>query len=142
MTRRTAIVDTNVVVAGLLTGDASSPTARILDGMIAGSFVFVLSPALLAEYRAVLLRGEIRRLHRLHPDEVDEVLAAIVVNAIVRDVEPSGEPAPDPGDQHLWDLLGSVPGGVLVTGDSMLLEGAPDGASVLSPRAWIETLDS
>src|SRR5690606_2425361 len=48
------IVDTNVVVAGLLTGNDASPVARVLDGMLAGSFPFVVSEALLAEYRTVL----------------------------------------------------------------------------------------
>ena len=60
-----AIIDTNVVVAGLLTGNADSPTARILDGMRKGAFPFLLSTALLAGYREVLLRRKIRALHGL-----------------------------------------------------------------------------
>ena len=48
MSRPAVIVDTNVVVAGLLTGDATSPVARILDGMLAATFPFVVSEALLA----------------------------------------------------------------------------------------------
>jgi hypothetical protein len=43
------IVDTNVVVAGLLTANDSSPVASILDGMLAAAFPFVMSEALLAE---------------------------------------------------------------------------------------------
>ena len=33
MNHPAAVIDTNVVVAGLITADAGSPTARILDGM-------------------------------------------------------------------------------------------------------------
>jgi len=42
-----AVIDTHVVVAGLLTRDAGSPTAKILDGMSRGAFPFLLSTALL-----------------------------------------------------------------------------------------------
>ena len=37
MSQPAVIVDTNVVVAGLLTGNETSPVARILDGMLAAS---------------------------------------------------------------------------------------------------------
>ena len=46
---RTFVVDTNVVVAGLITGASDSPVRRVLDGMLAGAFRFLLSPDLLAE---------------------------------------------------------------------------------------------
>lgn len=60
-----AVIDTNVVVTGLITADAGSPTARILDGMRRGGFPSLLSDQLLAEYREVLLRAKIRKLHGL-----------------------------------------------------------------------------
>lgn len=53
---RTVIVDTNVVVAGLITADVGAPAAHILDGMLSGKLAFVVSAALLAEYRDVLNR--------------------------------------------------------------------------------------
>ncbi len=68
------IVDTNMVVAGLLTGNTTSPVARILDGMLAAAFPFVVSEALLAEYRAVLVRPAPRRLHGLTVTEVETLL--------------------------------------------------------------------
>lgn len=63
MIRQAVIVDTNVVVSGLLTGNAASPVARVLDGMLAVAFPFVASEALLAEYRDVLVRPALRKLH-------------------------------------------------------------------------------
>ena len=45
------VVDTNVVVAGLLAASPSSPVVLILDAMLAGTLVYLLSPPLLAEYR-------------------------------------------------------------------------------------------
>jgi len=43
------VVDTNVLVAGLLTTEQASPTARIVDGLLNGRVLFLLSPRLLAE---------------------------------------------------------------------------------------------
>ncbi len=77
------IIDTNVVVAGLLTAHADSPVARILDGMLSAKFAFVVSQALVAEYRAALLRPKLSKLHGLSEDEVDAVLTDMVRHAIV-----------------------------------------------------------
>ncbi len=101
-----ALIDTNVVVAGLLTGSSESPTARILDGMRNGAFPFLLSTELLAEFRKVLLRETIRSLHGLSEQDMDLLLTAIAVNAIVREPE-ARTGAPDAKDDQLWSLLQS-----------------------------------
>lgn len=137
MSRRPAIIDTNVVVAALLTGDPEAPTVRILDGMIRGRFPFVLSVALLAEYRRVLARDRIRARHGLTMVQVDVILTDIAINAIVREAVAAEQTSPDPGDQHLWDLLAAVPDAVLVTGDRRLLQEPPLRASVLLPRSFM-----
>ena len=72
------IIDTNVVVAGLLTGHADSPVARILDGMLSAAFPFVVSEALLAEYRAVLLRSKLCKRHGLSVTEIDIMLVSLM----------------------------------------------------------------
>lgn len=133
---RMVIVDTNVVVAGLLTQEFSSPTARILDGMLQGAFVYVLSQALLTEYREVCLRPKIKALHRLSEEMIDEVLTEITANAVWRD--PSGQSkAPDPDDDHLWSLLDLEKTSVLVTGDKLLLGNSPPDRQVLSPAKFV-----
>lgn len=136
MTTAAFIVDTNVVVAGLLTRDAASPVARVLDRMLAAAFPFVLSEALLAEYRGVLARPPIRARHGLDDDEIDLLLTDLVRHAIVLEPGP-GVAAPEPGDQLLWDLLASRPDLVLVTGDRALLEDAAMGGRVVSPEAFL-----
>jgi putative PIN family toxin of toxin-antitoxin system len=134
-----AVIDTNVVVAGLLTGNASSPTARILDAMRKGAFPFLLSTALLAEYRQVLLRKKIRALHRLSEREIDVLLTVIATHAIVR--EPDARTgAPDAKDNHLWSLVQSEEGSVLVTGDHALAQSPPPKSSVLQPREFAALL--
>jgi uncharacterized protein len=138
VTRRPAVIDTNVVVAGLLTGDATSPVARILDGMLAATFPFVVSEALLAEYRTVLLRPALRRQHGLTENEVDALLTELARHAIV--LPPgAGPPAPDPGDQLLGDLLAARPDLLLVTGDQALQRDRGLRARVVSPRAFVDS---
>jgi predicted nucleic acid-binding protein len=78
-----AVVDTNVVVSGVLARDGDSPTGRILDAMLIGDLHIVLSEELLAEYRAVLLRPAIVDRHGLSEAEVDVVLEGVVVNAVL-----------------------------------------------------------
>ena len=137
--KRLLVIDTNVVVAGLLSRDGDSPVRRLLAGILAGAFPFLLSPDLLAEYRRVLLRPAIRTRHGLTAGEVDNVLTDIAANAQVRDPGDHGVPgAPDRGDDHLWRLLHAAPGATLVTGDRLLVEQPPRFASVVAPRTAID----
>lgn len=116
-----AVIDTNVVVAGLLTAQVESPTARIMDGMLAAVFPYVVSTALLAEYRDVLTRAKLRRLHGLSSAEVETLVVQLAQHAIV--LQPVATmPAPDPGDQHLWELLAVRDDLILITGDKRLLQ--------------------
>ncbi len=135
----TAVVDTNVLVAGILSANEHSPVCQVLDGMLAGRFPFLLSHDLLDEYRRVLLRQKIQDLHGLTPEQIDLLLTQIVANAMIREPRPAPA-APDPGDDHLWQLLRTDAGPVLVTGDQRLLERPPDFASVVSPRAFLDLL--
>lgn len=78
-----AAIDTNVVVAGLLTHPAEVSTARILDGMLPAAFPFAVSTALLAEYRDVPGRAKLRRLHGLSVADVETLVVELVQHAIV-----------------------------------------------------------
>ena len=136
MSRQAVIVDTNVVVAGLLTGNDASPVVRILDGMLAAAFPFVVSEALLAEYRTVLVRPNLRTLHGLAVAEVDAILTDLAQHAIVL-APAAAPPAPDPGDQLLWDLLAAKTTLLLVTGDKLLLKNLGMRGRVISPREFV-----
>jgi len=133
-----AIIDTNVVVAGLLSaGKPLSPVARVPDGMLAAAFPFVLSEALLAEYRQVLLRQRIRALHGLGVREIDDLLTELAALAIVL-APVATSPAPDPGDQLLWELLAARTDLILVTGDERLLRDKSMQTRVMSARTFVE----
>ncbi len=131
------VVDTNVVVAGLITGADRSPVACILDATLSGSLLYLLSPELLAEYRSVLLRPKLGKLHGLAEAEVDRLLVELTANAMWREPKPAS-PAPDRGDGHLWALLGAYAGSILITGDRLLLEDPPTRCSVISPKTCVD----
>ena|ERR1700730_1648111 len=141
MTSGPAVIDTNVVVSGVLTRLPVSPTARIVDGMLAGRFRLLLSIELLAEYREVLLRPKIRRRHRLSEADVDAVLIEIAANGIALELKPSAKKRRERGDEHLWELLATSPSAFLVTGDQRLIEDPVGGIRVMTARAFAETLD-
>jgi len=139
MTPPVFVVDTNVVAAGLITGSSRSPVARILDAMLSGTLIYLLSPALLDEYRAVLLRPKLTKLHGLSEQEVDLLLVELTSNAMWREPE-SATAAPDRGDDHLWALLAAYPGSILITGDRLLLDHPPERSSAIAPRTYIDHL--
>ena len=132
-----SIVDTNVVVSGLLTADTASPVARVLDGMLAAAFPFVLSDALMAEYRSVLRRPSLRKAHGLSFDDLDVILVDLAQHAIVL-APVRAAPAPDPGDQHLWDLLAAREDLVLVTGDKLLQQNRAMRHRIFSAAAFVQ----
>ena len=131
------VIDTNIVIAGLITGDTNSPPAQILDAMLNGRLLYLMSAELLDEYASVLQRPKLVRLHGLSDEEIDSLLSELLANAIWR--EP-GTPskAPDAGDDHLWSLLASYADCLLVTGDRLLIENPPRRRSVISARDFID----
>lgn len=129
------VVDTNVVVAGLLTRDPAAPTARILDALLSGGLRFLISEELLAEYRRVLLRPRIAAVHGLSESEIDEILVRIAANGAVRTPPPSRR---DPrGDGHLFALLETEPAALLVSGDAAALRHAAERGR--TPGALVES---
>lgn len=132
------VVDTNVVVSAFLSGEASAPP-RILRAMLAAQVAFLLSEELLGEYRRVLLRPAIQKRHGLRPAEVDSILTQLVLNCLWREASPD-EHARLGSDAHLWALLATEPGSILVTGDQALIDNPPAFASVVSPRSFLKFL--
>jgi putative PIN family toxin of toxin-antitoxin system len=140
VTPPTAVIDTNVVVSGLIGGERRSPTVVILDAMLAGRFTYLFSLDLLTEYREVLLRPTISRRHGLTDAEVAILLTEIALNGTMHDPGPPTKALPDADDRHLWALLEDGSAAVLVTGDDALRRRAPDSTRVLSPRQFLDRL--
>jgi putative PIN family toxin of toxin-antitoxin system len=134
--RPAVIVDTNVVVAGLPLSANALPVAAILREMLSGELSFIASPQLLAEYREVLGRPLLKALHGLAEDALQAFLDRIEERADV--IAPAvSTPAPDPGDQMLWDLLAARADLVLVTGDKLLLRDRAMRGRVITPQVFL-----
>lgn len=132
------IVDTNVLVAALITSQTHSPTAMVLDAMLDGRLIYLLSPDLLAEYRSVLLRTRLVRAHGLTESEIDSLLTELTANGIWRKPPPDAEhQAPDAQDAHLWALLACEASAVLITGDRLLLDNPRPASLIISPATWM-----
>lgn len=142
MTPPVAIIDTNVVVSGIIGGARASPTMVIVDAMLGGRFTYLLSLDLLAEYREVLLRPAIRRRHGLTEAEVEVILTELALNGTLHDPGPPTQAPPDVHDRHLWALLEDAATAVLVTGAQALRRSAPGPSRILSPRQFLGRLSA
>ncbi len=126
------VVDTNVVIAGLITRSDQSPVVQVLQAMLTGGMRYLLSADLLAEYRAVMLRPAIADMHGLSAQEVDSLLEILAANGAHRQPRTVPE-APDPGDAQLLALLDCDRRAALITGDKRLRGWKPR-YRILTPR--------
>ena len=135
--RPAVIVDTNVVVAGFPIEGNALPVAAILRRMLDGEMAFVASVALLAEYREVLSRPPLKKLHGLGDEALEALVARLETGAELVVETAATAAAPDPGDQMLWELLAARADAVLVTSDRLLLRDKAMRGRVLTPEAWL-----
>ena len=131
------VIDTSVVVSALISKKMDTPPRRILANMLKGEIEFWLSTELLEEYREVLQRPTVRKLHSLTDAELESIFVTLMLHAHWIEPAESDSPAPDSGDNHLWALLQAVPGAALVTGDKLLQDNPPSFARVISPRQFL-----
>ncbi len=134
------VVDTNVIVSGLITSDASAPSVHVLEQMLTGGFTFILSPDLIRRYETVLNRPSLSGIHGLRRSQVEVVVMTLAANAIIREPSPSTVRAEGPGDQCLIDLVLSDPRFVLVAGD-IRIPRAKLGLAIISPNGLMRLLD-
>lgn len=126
-----AVVDTNILVSGLL--HRGSVPGRVLQDMAARRLVPVVCAEVIDEYRAVLRRPRLRLL----PRDVDELLALVEGTAEWVAVPPyTGAPAlPDPGD---WPFIAcaQAAGCPVMTGNARDFP-AGLGVRVMTAREWV-----
>lgn len=68
-----AVIDTNVIVASLLTRNHDSATARVMNAVYAGKVIPLVCDEILAEYDEVLHRARLK----LDPSKCDYIISFI-----------------------------------------------------------------
>lgn len=136
-----AVVDTNVVVSGVLS--RNGPPAGILDLWRQERFELVVSPPLLAEYRRALGYDRVRKIHRLSDEELDVLVTRFGRFATV--VEPAvrlNVIRDDPDDNRVLECAHAAATEFIVSGDKHLLAlGRFRGIRIVRPADFVAFLD-
>ena len=132
------ILDTNVLVSGLLT--SHGPPAQLLDAWERKLFTLVACDALIAELRDVASRPFFRAKLRASGSEL---LAAGLrdFSFFCQDL-PAATFAPDPKDSYLLSLAEASAADFLVTGDKELQSlKHHKSTAIITPAAMLELLN-
>jgi len=130
-----AVVDTNVLVSDL--GWARSPPAKVVEAMLAGRFLLVSSPSLLAELDAVLRYPKLAPVFP-QPEAVVDLVGEIAVL-----VEPRRrlDVLQDEADNRVLEAAAEATADFIVTGDRGLLDLERYGTTVVvTPRSFLKHL--
>ena len=132
---RLAVLDTNVIVSAGVT-PYGAPAKLILDWVLSGQVQVATSPAVVEEYREVVLRPKFRRYG--FPPLWLELL--IGESLWIPDLESWSKKGPDPSDLPFLALAHAA-GAWLVTGNlKHFPETVRNGVTVLSPAEYMAHL--
>lgn len=127
------VVDTNVLVSGLLT--PFGPPGTIVRLIMAGRLYPCYDARIVAEYTEVLRRPSFP----FSPDEIAALTAQIEATGVLSSPAPLAERLPDPDDEAFLEVAIAAHAEFLVTGNGGHFP--PDrrcGVRVVSPRDFID----
>ncbi|MBR0368176.1 MAG: putative toxin-antitoxin system toxin component, PIN family [Clostridia bacterium] len=132
-----AVIDTNVLVSALLTGNAHAATVQVVARVLAGEIIPVYSSAIMAEYHEVLGRAKFG----FSPGPVNYLLSALARFGLMVEPSPSGVVLPDMKDLPFYEvaLEKRADGAYLVTGN---LKHFPQEPFIVTARQLLEILDT
>ena len=134
------IIDTNVLVSGLLS-ETSAP-AKIVDAIIAGKIIPLMSKATFAELEEVLHRPRLQPYFRRAEITPYQLLSTLEIIALFVKPKPSDLPIRDEGDRHFLELAASRPTpDFIVTGDKDFSEERYHGVPVISASIFAQFLE-
>lgn len=132
-----AVLDTNVLVSGL--GWPRSAPARLIEALLAGRFLLVSSPPLLAELGRVLRYPRLAAVFS-QPEEVVTLVGEIAIL-----VEPRARlhVLGDEADNRVLEAAFEAVADFIITGDrGLLVLENYESARVVTPRFFLDHLDS
>ena len=108
-----AVIDTNVLVSGMISNNPSSPTVCVLKCVDNKTIVPLFCDEILHEYDIVLHRKKFN----LPEDETNAVLEEIVALGLSSSRITSNEQFPDPKDVVFYEIALSKENSYLITGN-------------------------
>lgn len=135
MTRMYAVIDTNVLVAAMLTRNPNSPTVQIYDCIEGGVIVPMYNDEIIAEYKDVLSR---EKFH-FSMEVIEDTLALIVEKGISATRFLYEEPMIDEKDRVFYEVTLSNDESFLVTGNKKHFPITPQ---VVTPSEMIAIIQS
>ncbi|MBQ8959245.1 MAG: putative toxin-antitoxin system toxin component, PIN family [Bacteroidales bacterium] len=128
-----AVVDTNVIVSGMITSNSASPTAKVLDCLGEKHITPLYCEEILQEYENVLGR---ERFH-LPKEKIEKFLKMMKSDGIASSRVPSSEVSPDPKDVVFYEVALSKEDSFLVTGN---IKHFPKIDMVVTPAEMMEII--
>ena len=108
-----AVVDTNVIVSGLITNNPASPTKGVMDYLTDYTIVPLYCDEILKEYQEVLNRDKFH----LPETKIKEILELIKSDGLSLRRTASKKQFPDPKDVVFYEVALSKEDSFLVTGN-------------------------
>jgi len=130
------VVDTNVIVSGLLSSKGAP--ARIVDAVLRGSIVPIMSDATFAELKDVLSRPQLQPYFRRAGVSIEAFLVDLA--RVMEFVTPTSSDAPirDPKDRPFVELAATRPTpDFIITGDKDFASDRYAGVPVISAAAFV-----
>ena len=130
------VVDTNVVVSGLL--QARGPSGQIVRWLANGALTLAFDARILIEYREVLGRPKFR----FDPELVGEFLDHLERTGLSTAPAPLRTHLADPDDEPFLEVALAAKVPFLVTGNQRHFPKQMEGVQIVSPRELVEVFRS
>ncbi len=128
-----AVVDTNVIVSGMITSNSASPTAKVLNCLGEKLIIPLYCEEILQEYESVLGR---EKFH-LPKEKVEKFLKMMESDGIASSRVPSHEVFTDPKEVVFYEVALSKEDSFLVTGN---IKHFPKVDMVVTPAEMMEII--
>jgi len=134
-----AIIDTNVLVSGLIS--PSGPPSKIIDAILRGDIIPVMSPATFAELEDVLHRPQLQRYFRRAKLTPFQLLSQLHTVAEIAAPKKASSRIRDEKDRAFIELAATRPPvDFLVTGDKDFDQATYEDVTVISASLFAELL--
>jgi len=134
-----AVVDTNILISGVIKPERA--TGEILRRLRDGEFVLLYTEPLLAELAEVINRPRIRQKYGLGSEDIETVLALILLRGEPIDPTRRVEICRDPKDHMILEAAVAGQADMITSGDFDLLSLREfEGMPTISPAEFLKRL--